>query len=109
MADYRSGPMAAQEPAFAIERQDDGGGVLVRVTGGVDMATVAAFEHGLAEAFASSSGDVRLDLSEVTFFGSEGVRALIAAQGAPAAAGRSVQVVAASPIARRVLEITGLV
>jgi anti-anti-sigma factor len=100
--------MAAHEPAFAIERHADGGDTLVRVTGGVDMSTVAAFERALAEAFAQGSGDVRLDLSEVTFFGSEGVRALIAAQGAPAASGRTVRVVAASPIARRVLEITGL-
>ncbi|HYW29095.1 MAG TPA: STAS domain-containing protein [Gaiellales bacterium] len=98
-----------EEPPFAIERVERDGHVVVRVTGGVDMSTVTAFEQALDEAFAGTADEVRLDLSGVTYFGSEGVRALIAAEGSPGAAGRSVQIVASSPVARRVLEITGLV
>ncbi|HET6850206.1 MAG TPA: STAS domain-containing protein [Gaiellales bacterium] len=100
--------MTVQEPAFSVEQVQQGDDVVLVVTGGVDMATVAVFEQALAEAMSRTGGDVGLDLSAVTFLGSEGVRALIAAQAAPSASGRSIRIVAASPIARRVLEITGL-
>ncbi len=100
--------MPTQEPPFSVDQAAQEGRAVVRVTGGVDMSTVAAFERALERAFAESDGDVGLDLTGVTFFGSEGVRALLAAQDGPGAAGRTVRIVGASPIAQRVLQITGL-
>ena len=51
---------------------------------------------------------VRIDLADVTFFGSEGVHALVDAEDGATTAGVELLVVAASPIARRTLEISRL-
>lgn len=97
----------AEEPPFGIEQRPRGDGVLVVVTGGVDMSTVGRFERALKDALALA-GDVTLDLSGVTFFGSEGVRALLAGRTGLQAAGRRLEVADASPQARRVLQMSGL-
>lgn len=56
--------------------QDAGQPMLCAVRGEIDISNVAELEDGLAEAFGRGPAVV-VDLSEVTFFASAGVRALI--------------------------------
>ena len=65
------------DPGLAIEHIRDGDAESVRVEGDVDLATVEQFEEAILAAISASPAEVRLDLSGIAFFGSEGVRALV--------------------------------
>jgi anti-sigma B factor antagonist len=52
----------------------------VRVTGDVDLATATELRHRLESVIAAGSGDVELDLSDVTFLDSCGLVVLLAAR-----------------------------
>jgi anti-anti-sigma factor len=93
---------------FRLERAADGGTTTIRVAGDVDLSSVPKFEDALAAALQSGGQDVAIDLGQVTYFGSEGVRALVDAIGVAGAAGTRLEVVDASMIARRVLHVVGL-
>ncbi|MEZ5412412.1 MAG: STAS domain-containing protein [Acidimicrobiales bacterium] len=78
----------------------------VGVAGEIDDATVDRLVDALAGLCQPPLERVELDLSSVGYLGSAGVRAL--AQAADNPAGVSVQVVGASAVVRRVLELTGV-
>ena len=52
---------------------------VVVATGEIDMASAPMLAHALSEAIESSDGPVVLDLGEVTFFDSSGLRTAIVA------------------------------
>jgi anti-sigma B factor antagonist len=93
---------------FRLEQAADGDMTTIRVVGDVDLASVPKFEDALTSAVRSGGRGVAVDLGQVTYFGSEGVRALVDALGVAAAAGTRLEVVDASVIARRVLHVVGL-
>lgn len=78
------------------------GGVVVRITGDLDLATAPELEPFLDDA----SPPVVVDLSGCSFVDSSGVRALVAAAGRVRHAGGRLALVVADPGVRRVLEIT---
>lgn len=84
------------------------GVAIVVVRGEIDMSTADRFAAALRSATESGMRTVRVDLGGVEFFGSEGVRELVAAQRNAGEAGVEVTVSAASGITRRVLGIVGL-
>ena len=51
----------------------------VRVTGEIDLATATELRHRLESVIAAGTGDVDLDLSDVTFLDSSGLVVLLAA------------------------------
>lgn len=57
----------------------DGDGVSVRLHGELDMATAPRLERVLTEALDAMPDEVRLDLSELTFLDSSGIRVLVTA------------------------------
>lgn len=83
------------------------GRYLVRVQGDVDVDEALALMDTIVP-LAGSGAEVDLDLDGVTFLGSSGLRAVATALRAGQEAGGRVVVVAASRVARRVLELAGM-
>jgi len=86
----------------------DDGGVLVSVHGDVDMASATALQSALAEATGADPPKVVVDLSSVTFFGSEGVRCVLQANTAAERAGVPFLVRQPSAVVDAVMAITGV-
>lgn len=73
-------PESATPPGFACPvctREDT---VVLFPTGELDMATVSRFEHAAGEALAMSCARLLIDLRELTFIDSSGVRAVLRLQ-----------------------------
>jgi len=83
-------------------------GHLVVAEGEIDIATAPLFADALDRAIAGSSGPVVIDLAEIAFMDAAGLRVLSAAAADLAGRGRPVEIRRASPLVRRVLDITCL-
>jgi anti-anti-sigma factor len=99
--------MADDEAApIAIEIEQSGSEATVIVRGEIDLESSAA----LVDAFASLGAPkaVHLDLGDVDYMDSTGLRAVLAARADLEGRGARLDVVRASSIVGRLLEITGL-
>jgi anti-sigma B factor antagonist len=99
-------PFSETYPPFAVAVQRDEAVATVVVSGELDLATVPRLSATVAE-----HGDARLlvlDLHAVTFIDSTGVRLLIEADRACAAAGSRLVVLADDGPVRRVLDLCEL-
>ena len=76
----------------------------MRVQGEIDLDTVDELQRALSQA----EGDVCLDLSEVTFLDSSGLRLLLGQHQALAERGNRFEIAKPHPQVRRYLEISGL-
>lgn len=91
----------------AVECHDHG--PVVRAVGEVDLVNHGDLDEAIRQA-CESAGErqtVTVDLTEVTFFGSSGVAALVTASRGCASAGVAL-VIVAGPVVRRVLQVTGV-
>jgi anti-anti-sigma factor len=79
----------------------------VHVRGELDAACVDLLRYPLEHLMIANSR-VEIDMKDVSFLDSSGIRVLIVAQKNGAAVGTSVRVVNPSPIVTRVLSVTGL-
>ena len=84
-----------------------GGRRVVRVVGPLDLATSDAVERALRSAF-DAGAVVRLDLSDVTFLDSSGMRGVLRAYRLAAERNTGFEVVPGPPAVQRVLRITGV-
>ena len=73
------------------------------VSGELDMASAPAMSESILRLAAATGGQVVLDLSEVSFMGSCGIKELLRMREV-----LSLQVVAVSPQVQRVLDITDM-
>jgi len=80
------------------------GAVMVTIVGELDLALRPAFE----EAVAATTGDVVVDMGQVTFLDSAGITVLVEARRAALERGSTMRVAPASDVVMRILEITGL-
>ena len=98
------------DPATAplvITVESTGDSATAYVSGEVDIENCQQFADALA-ASASSHTHLHLDLGEVGYMDSSGLRALLVARTAAQTAGGTLDVTVASPIVARLFEITGL-
>jgi len=93
-------------PFLSTRVFDVDGHVRVEVRGEIDIGTVAEFQDALDVATARGSRVV-VDLGAVTFMDSTAINVLARAHGRRPA-GHVFVVTAASPMARRLLQLTGL-
>ena len=99
-ADWPGAPIALD-----VRRCD--GWTRVSVAGELDLATVDEFSRAVS--LGLSTGSVVIDLRDVSFMDSAGVRALNTALRESAGSGRELRVLPGmQPIVRQVLEITGM-
>ncbi len=96
-----------EEAALAIEVRPGAHDVVVKVSGEIDLSTVAALRSVL-ESVEPTSGRLVLDLSDVSFLDSMGVGLLVEAARRCASELRELVLRAPSERVRQVLEITGL-
>ena len=82
--------------------------VLVQVEGEIDLTNAAKVKAALVDAAATAGATVEVDLSEVGYFGSEGLSALIEAYHHASAHSVDLRVTRASSPVIRVLTVTGL-
>ena len=94
--------------AYVIEVREPVGGVLViGLEGEFDLAAVQALREQLDAAQSAAGQGVVLDLAEVTFVDSSGLRELLRAHGAFAADGKAFVLAGLQPPVIRLLELTG--
>lgn len=91
---------------LTIEADHDGHRPCLRCIGELDAAGAATLTQAIEDLGASTQ--IGLDLAGLTFLDSSGIRVIAAAANRAAGAGGSIQVVEASPIAAKVLALTGL-
>jgi anti-anti-sigma factor len=78
---------------------------VVELSGELDMATAQGLSDWLVKIAGS---DVVVDLTELTFMDSSGIKALVMARNRIVEQGNDLFLTRPQPIVRRVLEITGL-
>jgi anti-sigma B factor antagonist len=95
-----------ETPDLAVEVVDDpDGDVVVSVTGEIDLSNAEAFRLRLGEVLGRHPPMITLDLSGLEFLDSSGIAVMVGA----AREAEGIRVRNASPIVRRVFEVTGLV
>jgi anti-sigma B factor antagonist len=97
----------AQPPLTAVAEPLDGG-MRVRLSGELDIATAGRAEDELRRAEAGEPDVLAVDLAGLTFMDSTGLRLIVAAASRARAADRRLVVVRGPDPVHRVLELTGL-
>ena len=102
--------MNAEVPSFELGVEADDGRVSFIPRGELDLATAPELEEKVLEAVRGGDRSVVLDLRELTFMDSTGVRTIVAAHKAAEEAGTDLRVIrpgADNPVSR-VIEISGI-
>ncbi len=95
--------------AFTVRIEPRGDAAVVVPTGELDLATAPALEAALARAFESvGAGGIVLDLRELEFIDSSGLRTLLTARKQAEDAGARFSLVAGHRGLERTLEIAGV-
>jgi anti-anti-sigma factor len=81
---------------------------VVRLKGEVDMGNGASLETSLAKVLADSGGDVVVDLSELRFMDSTGLRVLLAAWKEAGKVGRAMVLRGPRPSVATLLSVSGV-
>ena len=83
------------------------GRTVATASGEIDAASADTFERGVRPAIAESA-DLLLDLSEVSFMDSSGLRALMGLHAEVTQRGGHIELVGTSSVVDRLLSVTGL-
>lgn len=98
--------MAGADPiTTSVVFHDDA--AVVSIGGEIDLSTAPAFEEAIAQALEVNPGVLAIELSEVTFMASVGLR-ILAATNEKVGESTRIAVVANSPAASRPIQLTGL-
>jgi len=85
-----------------------GGRPVYRLKGEIDMSAAEALMVRTTELAAAHEGDVVLDLAEVTFIDSAGMRALLIVRENLTVQGRALRLANVTPEVKRLLDLVGL-
>jgi anti-anti-sigma factor len=91
-----------------IQTQEHKRVVVVTVSGRIDSATAGEFEDALNQFTAQGKNNIILDLSDVDFISSAGLRVLVTARKAVKSAGGDIVFAESSEQVLETLEIAGL-
>jgi anti-anti-sigma factor len=100
--------IAEEWPPFGLTEEPLPGGIVLAVSGELDLATAPDLHERLGAAVESGVSRIVVDLREVTFMDSIGLAAVLHARSRLQAAGRLALVVARDSYAELVLEIAGM-
>ena len=96
------------DTSFDAEHEE-GGICLIRARGEVDVASAPRLQAAIDAAIESKPTSMLIDLSEVSFLDSSGLRVLVDAQRRTSEMGAGFAVDGMSPALERVFEIAGLI
>ncbi|MEZ5321914.1 MAG: STAS domain-containing protein [Microthrixaceae bacterium] len=99
-------PLETSDLRVTVEQVE--GAVLLRAAGEIDLSTSPTLATAVDEACTGAETDLRMDLTEVTFIDSTGLREVIGAKTRVAERGRRFSIVGASRVVQRLLDVTGL-
>jgi len=102
--------MTADLPSFELDVEDSDGRIAFIPRGELDLATAPEVEEKVLDAVRAGDRQVVLDLRELTFMDSTGVRTIVAAHKAAEETGTELKVIrpgADNPVSR-VIEISGI-
>lgn len=107
---YRSQGMAADIPTFGLDVRTEDQRTHIVPQGELDLASAPQLEDRLLEELRGGEAPIVLDLRELTFMDSTGVRAIVSAHQVAAETGTQLVLVRpkAESAARRVIEISGI-
>jgi anti-sigma B factor antagonist len=94
--------------AFSVRTEQHGDAAVVVPTGELDLATAPALEEALGRAFETDAARVVLDLRELEFIDSSGLRTLLTARRRSEDAAARFSLVAGHRGLERTLEIAGV-
>jgi anti-anti-sigma factor len=97
-----------QAQQFQIRVEQNGPGVVLRLSGEMDIACHEAFHDAVRASMANGSTDLLVDLSGLTFIDSSGLRMLIELWDRSRDNGLDVSMLQGTGQVRRTLEIAGL-
>lgn len=97
----------ASEPAFTAQIESRNGVARVALRGELDTATAPLLEESLAPLESNGFTSIMLDLRDLKFLDSSGLRVLLAASERAETNGHRLLLVGATPGARRLFELTG--
>ena len=95
-------------PSFDLRVVHNGRSARIAPSGELDIATTPELEQALADARRSGAGEIVLDLRELTFMDSTGLRALAQANSQAEETGIALSIIRGPRQIERVLEISGL-
>jgi anti-anti-sigma factor len=95
-------------PSFDLRVVRNGRSTHIAPCGELDIATTPELEQAIADAAAQSASEIVLDLRELTFMDSTGLRALAQANTRADASGIALSIWRGPRQIERVLEISGL-
>lgn len=107
MLESKAPPLGVDHPANVMAHTLEDRSLRVLVRGEIDAASVDLLRYPLEHLMISDSC-VEIDMNEVSFLDSSGIRVLVAALKNGDALGTTVRVVNPSPVVSRVLAVTGL-
>ena len=93
---------------FSVEVEEQGGATVLAVTGELDLRTSPALEERLSRAFDAGAELVILDLRQIEFMDSTGLRVLLTAHQRAHETGRRFALVKGADQVERVLTLTGV-
>ena len=93
---------------LTVEVEEEGGLIVIRANGEVDLASVALLNSELKRAEASDADRIVLDLSELEFIDSTGLRALVEAQKRSRSIIDRLTIKGANRHVLQMIELTGL-
>lgn len=91
---------------LGIDTRVEGDVCHLALTGEFDLAAIERFERAIAAAEADRPKAIVVDLSDLEFMDSSGLRALVSADGRAQRTGHRLAIVPGPPPVRRVFEIT---
>ncbi len=93
---------------LSINRRDEAGGVVLALSGELDVVSAPELEQHLNDALAEPQAHVTLDLSELEFVDSAGVSVLIKAKQDAESNGRTLVLARPTEQVQRVFALVGL-
>lgn len=101
------GPAMKSHPLFRTRVEGRDGLAIMALSGDLDMATAPILRENLARVEDGGAVTIMLDLSEVTFIDSSGLKEFLEARSRARDNGHRLLMSGASPAAQRLFELTG--
>ena len=90
-----------------IKKLEQDGAVVLSFSGMLDSSTSSQFQSQIDQILADGVKSVRLDLSELEYISSQGLRLILSLQKGLVAAGGTLVVTKLKPVVKEVFDITG--
>ena len=101
-------PLSQPAPPFRVDVHPERDAVRVAPVGELDLATASLLEEQLHELRSAGFRHVVLDLRELTFIDSSGIRVIVAEHRWAESTGHEFSLVSGPPAVQRALEVCGL-